>query len=418
MATIAFHLKRPEALTPTPIIILFNADGRRTKIYTGISVLPQHWNREEQRAKTGKGYPKENGYTNDSLALMRDRLVEHYSKQRAAGVIPSPETLRKVIEPVKEVEQLAQPTFFTQYEGWVEICELSKRVNTIRTYRTTLRHLREFAEHTGLVITFDSLTATFGDQFPAYLIKQRNLTDTAVRKNIAILKTFLNFATERGFNKNLAYKSFSWKHREPDVLTLTKAELQAIAALNLADKPYLENARALFLVGCYTGLRFSDIAALGPEHVHGTTLRLTTQKTDDSLVIPLRPEAQILVQRMMANEVHPIKNQPLNRYVKELAQLAGVDRPIERIRYQGGKRLPSQAVPKHKLLTTHTARRTFVTLALKDGMRDATVRKITGHKSLKSFSRYIEVAEQDVEEEFANIYGSGFGNDSTKNNLN
>jgi len=407
MATTAFHLKRPEALAPTPIIILFNADGRRTKIYTGISVLPQHWNREEQRAKTGKGYPKTNGHINDGLVLMKDRLEEYYGKQRAAGVIPSPEAIRKVIEPIQEAEQPAQPTFFTQYEGWIEICELSKRANTIKTYRTTLRHLREFAEHTRSAITFDGLTADFGDQFPAYLIKQRNLTDTAVRKNIAILKTFLNFATERGFNKSLFYKSLSWKHREPDVLTLTKAELQAIAALDLANRPYLENARALFLVGCYTGLRFSDVVALRPEHVHGTTLRLTTTKTDDSLVVPLRPEAQVLVRRMMAGEVHPIENQPLNRYVKELGQLAGVDRPVERIRYQGGKRLPSQAVPKYKLLTTHTARRTFVTLALKDGMRDATVRKITGHKSLKSFSRYIEVAEQDIEEEFASIYGNG-----------
>jgi integrase len=411
MATVAFHLKRPNQPDATPIFILFNADGKRTKIYTGTSILPNHWNSEEQRAKTGKGYPKENGYINEGLELMKDRLVEHYSKRRATGFIPSADELKAVIEPAKQTEEQARalPQFFAAYEAWIEVSELTKRPNTIKTYRTTLRHLREFEDHTHYAVTFESMTATFGDKFPAYLITERGLTDSVIRKNILILKNFLSFAAERGLHENMAYKRFSWKHREPDVLTLTKAELQAIAALNLSDKPYLQNARALFLMGCYTGLRFSDVMALRPEHVHGQSIRVTTTKTNDTLLIPLREEARVLVQEMMANKVHPITNQRLNEYVKELGRLAGIDRPTERVQYQGGKRLPSVAVPKYALLTTHTARRTFVTQALKDGMRAEVIRKITGHKDLKSFSRYIEVADRDVEEEFAAVYGKKAG---------
>jgi integrase len=331
--------------------------------------------------------------------------MEYYGKQRATGVIPGPKELRAVVEPVKEEEQEhAQPSFFACYDEWLEICEVTKRPNTIKTYRTTLSHLRAFEQHARFAITFESLNASFGDYFPAYLIKQRQLTDAVVKKNITILKTFLTYATDRGLNENLAYKRYSWKHREPEVLTLTKAELEAIAALDLSATPYLENARALFMVGCYTGLRFSDIVSLRPEHVYGTSLRLTTTKTGDTLVIPLRVEAQRLVTRMMSNQVHPITNQRLNEYVKELGRLAEVDRHTERIRFQGGKRLPGVAVPKYELLTTHTARRTFVSQALKDGMRAETIRRITGHKSLKAFSRYIEVTDRDVEEEFTAVY--------------
>lgn len=409
MPTVSFHLKRPDATTPTPIFLLFSADGQRTKIYTGISVPPLHWNLEERRVITGKGYPKQNGYTNSALELMQERLLDYYGRQRAKGLIPSAQQLREAVEPekVQEGQEPNRPSFFTSFEGWVEVCELTKRANTIKTYRTTLRHLREFEQHTRSLITFEGLDAAFGDQFPAYLIKQRQLTDSVVKKNITILKTFLAFATDRGLNANLAYKRYTWKHREPDVLTLTKDELLAIAGLDLTAKPYLDNARALFLLGCYTGLRFSDVAALRPEHVYGRNIRLTTEKTGDSLLIPLRNEAFEIVERMLAQQVHPISNQRLNQYVKELGQLAGIDRPTERIRYQGGKRMPTVAVPKYELLTTHTARRTFVTQALKDGMKDATVRRITGHKSLKSFSRYIEVNERDVQEEFAAVYGHG-----------
>jgi len=405
----SLHLKRPDSDSPTPVFILFSADGQRTKIYTGINVLSQHWDREEQRVKTGKGYPKTNTYTNDSLTLMRDQLVEYYAKRRAAGVVPGSKELRAAIEPVKgeegEGKQTRTLSFFTCYEEWVENCEVTKRPNTIKTYRTTLRHLREYAQHARLTLTFEGLDAGFGDKFPAYLIKQRQLTDAVVKKNITILKTFLAYATDRGLNENYAYKRYSWKHREPPILTLTKDELLAIAALDLSSTPYLDNARALFLMGCYTGLRYSDIVSLRPEHVYGRSLRLTTTKTSDSLLIPLREEAHALVLRMMDNQVHPITNQRLNEYVKMLGHLACIDRPTERVRYQGGKRQPGLAVPKYELLTCHTARRTFVTQALKDGMRPETVRKITGHKSLKAFSRYIEVADRDVEEEFAAIYG-------------
>jgi integrase len=405
MASVSFHLKRPDSNTPTPIFILFNADGKRTKIYTGLKIDPHHWDSAEQRAKTGRGYPKANGYANDNLALAKSLLLEYYAQQRAIGMIPGPDALRAVIEP-KSDDTSIKPTFFHSYEAWIEKTSLTNRPNTIKTYRTTLRHLREFEQHTRYTITFETLTATFLDKFSAYLIKQRRLTDSVIRKNVTILKTFLSYATERGLNESQAFKRFSWKHREPDVLTLTKEELEAIAALHLTSKPYLENARALFLLGCYTGLRFSDVASLRPEHVQGNNLRLTTHKTSDTLTIPLRPEAKVLIQRMLSNQVHPITNQRLNQYVKELGCLAGIDRPTERVRYQGGNRLPGQAVPKYELLTTHTARRTFVTQALKDGMRDVTVRKITGHKDLKSFSRYIEVAERDIEQEFAAVYGS------------
>jgi integrase len=407
MPSVSFHLKRPDSDVPTPVFILFNADGKRPKLYTGINVLPDHWNREEQRAKTGKGFPKVNGYNNAALELMGEKLMEYHAKQRAKGIVPGPKELKEVIEPVKveEEQENGPPAFLTCYEEWVERCEVTKRPNTIKTYRTTLRHLREFEQHARAVLTFDNLGPAFGDQFPAYLIKQRGLTDAVVKKNITILKTFLNYASDRGLTENLAYKRYSWKHREPDILTLTKGELEAIAALELSASPYLDNARALFLMGCYTGLRYSDIVSLRPEHVYGQTLRLTTTKTSDTLLIPLREEAQALVARMMGNTIHPITNQRLNEYVKEIGKLAGIDRPTERVRYQGGKRQPGLAVPKYELLTCHTARRTFVTQALKDGVRAETVRKTTGHKSLKAFSRYIEVTERDVEEEFAAVYG-------------
>ena len=73
--------------------------------------------------------------------------------------------------------------------------------------------------------------------------------------------------------------------------------------------------------------------------------------------------------------------------------MAGVDDTISIDKYQGAKRI-TISEPKYNLVTTHTARRTFITLSLEKGMRPEVVMKITGHKDWKSFKKYIKIVER------------------------
>jgi integrase len=194
-----------------------------------------------------------------------------------------------------------------------------------------------------------------------------------------------------------------WKRQEPDIMTLTAEEVEALEGLELPAGSYLDNARALFLLSCYTGLRYSDLVSIRPEHVRGTTLRITTQKTRETVSVPLQARALLIVTRYLAGDVRLISNQKLNDYLKELGQLAGIDSPIEIIKYRGGNR-SNQTVAKWEKLGCHTGRRTFVTLSLERGLRPELVMKITGHKTWKSFQRYVNITEQTVEREFAKAY--------------
>jgi integrase len=101
-------------------------------------------------------------------------------------------------------------------------------------------------------------------------------------------------------------------------MTLTASEVAALEQLELPNSGYLDNARALFLLACYTGLRFSDLVSIRGEHVRGQTLRMTTQKTRETVTVPLRPEALLVVEQLLAGKVRPITNQKLNNYLKEL----------------------------------------------------------------------------------------------------
>lgn len=224
----------------------------------------------------------------------------------------------------------------------------------------------------------------------------------------------MKWAAKRGYTNNAALDRVSWARREPDVIALSTAELIALESLPLVAGSRLDKARAWFLLACYTGLRYSDLVSIQPQHLRLATdklhahLRITAKKTRAVVNVPLSTRALTIVNRLLAGELATLKSQPitnpvLNRFLKELGQLAGIDTPVEVIRYRGGV-ADVTTCPKYEKLTVHTARRTFVTLNLGKGMSAEFVMKLTGHTSYKSFQRYVNLTPQRVAEEFAKFH--------------
>jgi hypothetical protein len=69
----------------------------------------------------------------------------------------------------------------------------------------------------------------------------------------------------------------------------------------------------------------------------------------------------------------------------------------------GQKRI-DKTLPKYKLITSHTARKTFVTNSLILGMKEMVVRNITGHKKEDSFRKYVKIADDHKQKEMDNTW--------------
>jgi integrase len=134
-------------------------------------------------------------------------------------------------------------------------------------------------------------------------------------------------------------------------------------------------------------------------------LLIKTYKTRDAIQVPLRPEAQQIVAKYLKESdfVPTITNQKTNEYLKELCQLAGIDDATTVSRYQGAHRIEFSK-PKYEFISTHCARRTFVTLSLEAGVRPELVMAVTGHKSYKTFKKYIKITDKVVENEFQRVW--------------
>jgi hypothetical protein len=94
----------------------------------------------------------------------------------------------------------------------------------------------------------------------------------------------------------------------------------------------------------------------------------------------------------------------MNDYLKELGQLAEITEPVRIVRYQGVKRVEDRG-PKWQFLSSHVARKTFVTISLERGMRPEVVMSVTGYISFKTMKKYIALTDQARREEITKVWG-------------
>ena len=284
--------------------------------------------------------------------------------------------------------------------------ELDKKDASLQVYRALLNHLKNFSELKRYKLTFDTINLDFYDLFKNYLFNKKLLNNT-VGKHIKNLKTFLNIATEKGINENLVYKSKHFKAIEEDVehIYLTDEELELLRVCDLQHKPYLDRVRDLFLIGCHTGVRFSDFTQLKEENLfqkgNRFEFKVITQKTNEKVVIPVKLVVKNILDKYNGIIPRAISNQKMNTYLKELGEIAGIDKKTI-IKRTSGKKIIETILPKYKLIYTHTARRSFATNAFLNNVPTISIMKITGHRTEKAFMKYIKVSQERNAEQLSN----------------
>ena len=244
-------------------------------------------------------------------------------------------------------------------------------------------------------LTFKNTDIDFYNSFVKYLTGL-GLGQNSIGTRIKIIKTILNNANERGLNVSTDYqkKSFSKPSEETENVYLNETELTAI--FNLTKLPtYLENVRDIFLIGCYTGLRYSDLIRLTKDNITpDNTIRIKTEKTEKIVDIPIHTHVKQIFEKYDYQLPKSISNQKYNDYIKMVVEQAGIKEPITK-QYRKNGMLANLTEPKYNLCTSHTARRSFATNAFLADIPTLAIMKITGHKTESSFMKYIKMSAKD-----------------------
>lgn len=384
------HLKKPQENESAIVLTISDGRGISIKHYLGIVIPTKHWSRKQEKVLPAN--PNAVSY-NKFIEERKKEITEIYLSFKAKGLIP---TGKQINELIKGKMQKANASF--NFWGLYELFMHQKKAKTSKAYEkkylTLKKHLQAFEAYSRQPLELDKIAKGTFERLENYLLGKLNWQTTS--RYLSFFKMFLNWCFENKHTQNTDFKSYKIAS-QPDTLkvALNKQELDQIRNLDLNGKGYLANVRKLFLLSCLVGLRYSDYTRIRIEHLKQDTdgnhyLQIRQQKTKDFVSIPLTDESLKLVRELITGKIKPISNQRMNEYIKELCQLAEIDEPFEITTFKGKTPL-TYNVPKWKLISTHTARRTFATNLLLQGVPDRIVMEFTGHKDLKSFAKYINI---------------------------
>lgn len=353
-------------------------DKNRVRKSTNLNVLVKNWDSKKQR-------PTQNAPLRARLDSLEDGIWNLINSRSLDDT-----TLSNLINPVSKHTDLD-----SIYNAYLEHANTNVRRSTFVTINSMLGVVRRF----GKAYKIEDYTHQWHNQFMNHCIRQKMQKNTFGAK-IKALKTFLKWA-DRHYPVPPDYKDWVVMKAPKDVVYLTRSELTAVEHLNIVGK--LSETRDLFVLQCNLGLRVSDLFSLDSHSRQGDFIMVTTSKTVDNLRIPLTTSAKRILDKYN-NQPPKIILQHYREQIKKVCELAGLDYQIHLNRYYI-KDVEQYSIMKYKAVSTHTARRTFITLSLENGIRPETVMAITGHKTYKMMQQYIKIADQTAANEINKAWG-------------
>jgi len=419
MATVKYYLKKPKPNGTCLISLYFRYGSEQVVTSTNQFIKPKAWDPKNQKAKAGhEGYSE----LNANLERWRNEVQKIY-QQRIFHKLPiTSADLKPLFEREIRVDkyEAAAPVVkagLTDFvDKFIKSVTAFKNPNTIKTYKSHLKMLLEFEEaKSKKKIGFDDITLDFYHDLKKFMVETKKYNDNTQNKHTGILKFFLNEATEREENQNMAFKSrrFSTPRKEVDSIYLTEDEIKLLIKLDLSTDSRLEKVRDLFIVGCFTGLRFSDLTTIRIENISPDLkyFKTKTVKTDEYLEIPIHPMVSRIMEKYKdktTNYLPPaISNQKMNEYLKEIGEMANLSEDVA-LFGKNGKVRTQKKVSKFELITCHTARRSFATNEYLAGTPTYAIMAITGHRTEKAFLTYIKVTKKQYARQLSEIWKERF----------
>lgn len=224
----------------------------------------------------------------------------------------------------------------------------------------------------------------------------------------AYFKGLLKYCYSLGNKENTAWKTFAKVHailqqavddnllvknpmdafrekpvyRDPKKEFITPEKLKDIEKFALTIDSAAQRFAALwFLIGCYTGMRFSDMKTFDKKkHIMGGRLVKETEKTGEVISLPVRGKIKQLLDLVDYKPLR-IKNEPYNRILKVIAKKCDIE--IN--------------------LTSHTSRHTAAMMLANAGVSIEVTAAILGHSSTRHTRTYYKISNKRIDSEIDKI---------------
>lgn len=421
---INFNLK-PIGGSKSQIWLSTTINKQRVRIYTRLLIEPQYWIKSD-RSNIGGGMADENpsyGRTvlrhckevnkglKNILNFCNEYGVEvsslNLQTNQTTALEHSPQNFKTYLEAricgtVNDIHKNTQSYIeeYIRHKATLTNKTTGKRISagTITNHRIALKRLMAYTAKKGVRLTWEIFNKQFEAGFTAWMMEQ-DFTPNTIATQYSVMKVWLTDAEEKGLITDKAFHHYSTKCYDVENIYLTEEEIQRlynldVTPLEINSQSKVEETRDLFIVGCWTGLRYSDYSRMPTLNEERDTVTVHTQKTAKTIEIPLHPMVKAIYKKYGGQLPKPIDKGKAMKNLRLCAKQAGITETTSLRTIKGGREAIRTA-EKWMFLKNHTARRSFATNMYLRKLPTITIMAITGHTTEANFMKYIKVSQSE-----------------------
>lgn len=399
-----FKLKQPNGTKESLIYFrsFFNNENKNFIYSTGEKIKPSEWDFEDRQPNDLNGRTK-NAEIHRSVKMQLDRyssffteIVNRYkniNEELTVNILK-----QRFDEKFKKIT--VKSDFFRIYQEFLDEKENDYTGNsisnsTLKRYKCNKNLLEDFESNCKIKITLGKFDDKLYNRFLKYCIEEKKHSANTLHRNVGLLKTFLLWALNKKYTYNNNFITFKKPAKfTTDEIALNYEQVELIYNYNFSDNKRLERVRDLFVFGCTTGMRFGNYSTISRSDVDGNFIRVIDLKSKSkNLAIPLNSISKSILEKYDYN-LPSITNQKMNEYIKEVfKKLEFTDEIKKTMKY--GDELVDQKAEFWTRISSHTARRSFITIMKNKRVPDKVIMSYTGHTSLEVFNAYYRPSEDD-----------------------
>ena len=422
---------RPVRKHPDEIVVgmLCRWGGLQVELGTGVRMPAKVWDADKQELKRtvrdGQWKALET-----KLQLRAQKVKQaHQQLHLSLGRDPRPAELKSVLNGEYDPSTGVRESFLSYVERLIEEFDRKPKsgdtVNgtlaTKKKYASHLQVLKVFAEETGQELDWEHLDGECCQRMKAWRAAQPaqrfttgaqegpRTAQTTISRWIKCVRGWITRAHREGVHPFQHHQHPSWTVKEGEVLrwVLSEAQLRAFLDFEVAparegsgggQRKGLTRCRDLFVVQCLTGVRFSELQQVVDrfnEDPDQLDLRITTRKTHKPVTIPVHPWIREIADRYPEGRLpNAGTGQRFNRCLKRAAWESGLfEGTLQKPCIDDSGQWTTVSVTQCEALSSHTARRTFATLAIAKGIPAQVVMRITGHTTEREFNKYVNISD-------------------------
>ena len=375
---------KPKADGRVPILARITVNGEMCHFSTRQTILPDRWIAKDYRTM---GRTPEEKQINEVLNEFKSTIKRKYESWISKGEVVTASKIKNSImsldENSKQLIELCD-LFIEDYEKLTASRGYGQE--SLFRYQLTRTRLQEFLkdEYKANDIPLADINKRMLDKLYLWLITEKKLANNTATKFIHRCSSIYRVAYDNGWVKANPFKSIKLHLDKVDRGYLTQQELARMMQKEFATKR-LELVRDIFAFSCFTGFAYIDVTRLTKDMLEergdGTIWICThRQKTKVPVNIRLLDIPKMIIDKYAGqakgDKLLPVpSNQKMNDYLKEIAAICGIDKPI----------------------SYHVARHTFATqICLSNGVPMESVRKMLGHTNIKTTQLYARITDQKV----------------------